>query len=49
MKNSDKKWHSKLQQLCNYKKQKKVLDMQYGPIVTEETLNRWKNQEINID
>ena len=49
MKPSEKQWHNNIQLLCNYKRGKKILDMKYGPIVTNDTLTLWKNQEINID
>ena len=39
VKMSEKKFHKDLQKLCNYKKLKKILNLKYGPIVTEEQLN----------
>ena len=35
--------------LCNYKKQKKILNTEYGPMVDDNTLKGWKEEQIDID
>jgi len=37
---SSKDWHNKLQRMCNYKKNKELLDTLNGPITPHAKLNR---------
>ena len=42
MKISGKEWHNQLQKLCNYKKNKELLDTLNGPIIPHSKLTRHK-------